>query len=202
VTEDEAKAWIGQRHGSGAVDRLACFADMLAAENDRQNLVAPSTLPSIWTRHIVDSAQLAEWGGDAGLWLDIGTGGGLPGFVLALLLDRPFCLVEPRRLRAAFLERCVAEFALSTRVIVEASRIEQVRTRAATISARAVSGLTSLFATARHCATAETIWVLPRGKSGLSDVQHVTMPASATFHVKPSATDPAAVIIVATGVGS
>src|SRR3546814_8074341 len=72
---------------------------MLVAENAQQNLVAASTIPTLWTRHIADSAQLLA--PDAregeGLWLDLGSGAGLPGLVVAILSDRPVALVESRK---------------------------------------------------------------------------------------------------------
>ena len=201
MTEAEAQAWIADRFGNAAVDRVGSFVDLLVEENGRQNLIAPSTIPTIWVRHVLDSAQLAEWGTAYGSWLDVGTGGGLPGFVLALLLDRTFELVEPRRLRAGFLARCVDTFGLTGRVIVHPVRVELVKTTASTISARAVSTIATLIRSARHCATSSTIWVLPRGQGGESEIQQLAMPAPARFHVKHSVTDPAATIVLAMGCG-
>lgn len=202
MTEEEARAWVADGFGAAATDRLTRFAEMLVTENARQNLIAPSTIPTIWSRHLADSVQLAQWGGEGGSWVDIGTGGGLPGLVLALLVDRPFRLVEPRRLRAAFLSHCVDAFGLSSRVEVQASRIETVTGTAATISARAVTGLDLLIASARHLSTRDTIWILPRGQSGAGEVQASFMRSRATFHVEPSLTDPEAVILIATGISA
>ena len=202
MTEADAQDWIAERFGRQAVDRVGQFGALLVAEAQQQNLIAPSTIPTLWVRHLLDSAQLALWGGDGGRWIDVGTGGGLPGMVLAILLDRPFTLVEPRRLRARFLEFCADRLGLTGRVVVQDRRIETVRERAATISARAVSPLDVLIASARHCADRSTIWVLPRGQGGAREVERLAMAAPATFHVKPSVSDPAAAIVVATGIGA
>ena len=100
MTEDEARSWVRERFDVSRETLLAKFADLLVRENAHQNLISRSTIPAIWSRHIVDSAQLVEWAGDdaAGKsWLDIGSGAGLPGIVLAILHDGPVLLVEPRK---------------------------------------------------------------------------------------------------------
>jgi 16S rRNA (guanine527-N7)-methyltransferase len=78
----------------------------------RINLAAPSTLPQLWSRHILDSAQLMPLAPDAKIWLDIGSGGGFPGAIVAILLkDRPgatMSLVESNRKKAAFLQTVLA----------------------------------------------------------------------------------------------
>ena len=201
MTEEEARDWVAGAFGLAAVDRLARYAALLVAGATTQNLIAPSTIPSVWSRHIADSAQLARLAepGD-GLWLDIGSGAGLPGLVLALLLDRPFVLSEPRRLRAVFLREAVAELGLEERVEVVVTRVEQLRRRAATISARAVMGLDPLLRAALPCADPDTQWILPRGQSGRSEIELSSMLAHATFHVEHSLTDPLAAILVARGI--
>src|SRR5690606_38324705 len=83
---------------------LERFAAMLVAENDRQNLIAASTVPALWVRHLADSAQLLALDRDGdGLWLDLGSGPGLPGLVVAILSERPVVLVESRKRRCEFL---------------------------------------------------------------------------------------------------
>ena len=68
-------------------ERLDAFVALLAAWQRRINLVAPSTLPALWTRHILDSAQLLPLGGGRPFWIDLGSGGGFPGLVLAILAE-------------------------------------------------------------------------------------------------------------------
>jgi len=202
VTEDEAQGWVAEQFGAAAVDALARYAALLAAANERQNLVAPSSLATVWTRHLVDSAQLALLDDARGLWLDVGSGGGLPGMVLALLLDRPFLLCEPRRLRAAFLTETADVLGISAQVTVAQQRVETLSTPAATISARAVGSIETLFTAAAACSDSTTTWILPRGKSGRGELETVGRPAQGMFHVKQSLTDPQAVIVVARGIGA
>ena len=158
-------------------------------------------MAQVWTRHLLDSAQLAELDGSDGVWLDVGSGGGLPGLVLALLLDRPFILCEPRRLRAAFLTQASDQLGVNN-VTVASTKVQQIQTSASTISARAVSAPELLFASARHCADNETRWILPRGKSGRSELGQLQRAMRGEFHVKQSLTNPEAVIVIATGIGA
>ncbi len=197
MTETEARAWVADRFGAVAVDRFTRLADLLVAANQQQNLVAPASLALMWSRHLADSAQLAFLDESNGLWLDIGSGGGLPGLVLALLLDRPFLLCEPRRLRAIFLSEAIDALDLTARVTVAQSKVELLVTPATTISARAVASITALFTAARACATPDTTWILPRGKSGRNELETVQRAVRGEFHVKQSLTDPEAVIVVA-----
>ena len=104
MTEDEARSWFADRYAAARVERVARFLEIVREESGRQNLVAASTLPNLWFRHGLDSAQLVELAeGREGLWIDIGTGGGFPGMVVAILRDSPTLLVEPRQKRASFL---------------------------------------------------------------------------------------------------
>lgn len=74
MTEDDARELMAERFGSARVERIAAFLDMVVAENDQQNLIAPSTIDTIWVRHALDSAQLMfHVEQSAGTWLDIGT---------------------------------------------------------------------------------------------------------------------------------
>src|SRR4051794_39100105 len=66
--------------------RLDAYADLLLRWQAKINLVAVSTLPTLWTRHIADSLQLLTLASDAKIWVDLGSGGGFPGVVLACAL--------------------------------------------------------------------------------------------------------------------
>src|SRR5205823_5359670 len=106
-------------------DRLRMYAQLLKSESRRQNLVSASTLAHLWQRHILDSAQLVRFEPHANAsWVDVGSGAGLPGLVVACLIKGPITLVEPRRLRAEFLRNAVA--ALGLRAAVECAKIERI----------------------------------------------------------------------------
>lgn len=199
MTEDEARSWVRDRYGVSRETRLAAFVDMLRNEAGKQNLIAPSTLEQVWARHIVDSAQLLAHAPDSGAWLDIGSGAGLPGIVIALLRDAPVELVEPRKLRTDFLSRVVAELDL-TDVAVHTDKIERTNGPTAVISARAVAQLADLFRIAKHRSTSSTVWVLPKGRNAQSEVEEARRKWHGSFHVEPSITAPDSLIVVAKGV--
>src|ERR1700726_3309803 len=91
--------------------RLARYVDLLREWQAKNNLVAPSTLPSLWTRHISDSLQLLALAPSAKIWVDLGSGGGFPGVVLACaLVGTPGAmvhLVERNSKKAAFLREAL-----------------------------------------------------------------------------------------------
>ncbi len=91
--------------------RLDRFIDLLGQWQSKTNLVAPSTLPQLWTRHVADSLQLLDLAGDARIWVDLGSGGGFPGIVLACALaERSGAivhLVERNAKKAAFLREAL-----------------------------------------------------------------------------------------------
>lgn len=199
MSEDEARDWIRERYGVSRETRLAVFVELLREEAEKQNLIAPSTLDQIWARHVVDSAQLLAHAPDEGVWLDIGSGAGLPGLVVALLRDAPVELVEPRKLRTDFLSRVAAELNLAS-VSVHTAKIERTQGPAAVISARAVAQLTDLFRIAKHRSTSSTVWVLPKGRNAQSEVEEARRKWHGSFHVEPSITAPDSLIVVAKGV--
>lgn len=177
-------------------ETLACFAELIRAENAHQNLVSPSTIGNLWDRHILDGAQLLGLAPGAGRWCDIGSGAGLPGLVIAVLGGTPITLVEPRRLRADFLRRAVEQLALRD-VTVEARTVESIEGKFDVITARAVAKLDKLFGMACHLAHAETKWVLPKGESAKSELDEALRSWQGSFRLVPSRTHPKAAIIVA-----
>jgi 16S rRNA (guanine527-N7)-methyltransferase len=203
VNEEAARAWIRARFGVSRETGLAAFLDLLIAENTHQNLIAPSTVATAWSRHILDSAQLVPLAADRhGTWIDIGSGAGLPGIVVAILRDQPVLLVEPRRRRAEFLADTARALGLD-QVEVSQRRIAQVaHPPAAVISARAVAGLPELLRDAVHLSTAATLWLLPKGRSAQSEVAAARQTWQGRFHVEPSLTEPDSRIVVATEISA
>ena len=182
-------------------ERVERFAALLIDENQRQNLVAKSTLPDLWQRHIADAAQLLAFAPSRGSWLDIGSGAGLPGVVIAILTGAPMLLVEPRRLRAEFLQRAIDALDLGPNVSVIQSKVETVRHPAVDIiTARAVASIDRLFTIAGHLSHKGTMWVLPKGKSAKSELDEARRTWQGDFRLEPSRTDPDAQILVASRV--
>lgn len=202
MTEDEAQEWIIARHGIERHAQLDRLVTLVVAEATQQNLVAPSTIDEMWARHIVDSAQLLDLTttADAGLWIDIGSGAGFPGLVIAALVERPVLLVEPRRRRATFLIEAVETLGFARHVEVAQASVERLDRPAAVISARAVAPLAILLELAVKCQHPKTTWVLPRGRGAAEEVANLRTAWHGTFHVEHSVTDPQSLIVVASGV--
>lgn len=201
MTEEEARAWVTARFDAAAIARLEALAALVLEVSARQNLVAPSTLGALWSRHIVDSLQLVPLATDQdGVWIDIGTGAGFPGLAVAAVQpSREMVLVEPRRLRAEYLKRGATLLGLD-RVTVIQDKIERVARPAAVLSARAVANIDRLLASAIQCADKNTVWLLPKGKSAPEEVAQARGKWHGLFHVEQSLTDPESRIVVATGV--
>jgi 16S rRNA (guanine527-N7)-methyltransferase len=180
-----------------ALPRLDLYVELLLEENKRQNLISRASEAEVWSRHILDSLQLATFArpGDS-TWVDIGSGPGLPGMVLAALDRWQMVLVEPRPLRTAFLIRVIEALGLSN-VEVHTAKAQQVSVCADLITARAVASLTDLFAMTRQMAHRETRYVLPKGRSAAADVDLAKRTWQGLFHVEQSLTDPDAGIVVA-----
>lgn len=128
--------------------KLEDFCDLLLKWNKRINLISKASEDDVWQRHIEDSAQLYIVGGDGDHWADIGSGGGLPGIVLAIFASeyhpsRSFSLVESDQRKCAFLREAARICEVKVQVI--AGRIEQIPALNADIlSARALAPLSSL----------------------------------------------------------
>lgn len=151
---DPARAAQAAHVSRETLDRLDGFVALLSKWNTAINLVARSTIPQIWTRHIADSAQLAGYIRDTDRsYLDLGAGAGLPGLVVAILLaeGRPECavtLIESDTRKAAFLRTATGQLGLDATVI--AARIEAVPGQGAdVVSARALAALPKLLDLAR-----------------------------------------------------
>jgi len=177
------------------------YVGLLKQESKTHNLIAASTLDSLWERHILDSAQLARFEQSSGAsWADVGSGAGLPGVVVALLVDGPVTLIEPRRLRADFLSKAATELGLSKRVTVACAKAERVEGNFDVITGRAVAALDRFLAIADHLATKDTIWALPKGRNAQSELAQARRNWQCEVSVEQSCTDPESQILVLTRV--
>lgn len=198
--EVTARAWLEQlpEWDAAAAERLECLVALLAEENSRQNLVSAASLGEVWRRHILDSAQLLSHvpRETSAPWLDLGTGAGFPGLVIAAL--RPECevlMVESRARRIEWLERARIVMGLE-RARVIGTRLELMATRPMrVISARAFAPLPRLLELSARFSTADTLWLLPKGRSAPQELSELTGWAH-MFHVEQSLTDPDAGMII------
>lgn len=202
ASEEEARAWVA---GLPSVSRetlvaLERFSHIVTEENDRQNLVSASTLPHIWRRHIADSAQLLLGSHSPHIpWLDIGTGAGFPGLVVALLHGGPVTLVEPRKLRAAFLRRAAEAMGITPTIVDTKVQHLPASRPFGIISARAVAPLTDLLALAHPYSTEKTRLIFPKGRNAQSELAAAQRAWQGSFRSEPSLTDPEARIVIVEG---
>ena len=194
-SETAARAWLADKFDvdQAAMDRLDRLVIMLGKENQRQNLVSRSSLEHVWQRHIADSAQLLDVSRETlgtGAWLDLGTGAGFPGLVIAALQpQREIALVDSRRLRTEWLSRAVAELKLD-RVQVVLARVEDLPShKFSVISARAFAPLERLLSLSVRFSTPQTLWLLPKGARARHELAELDNRWRHTFHVEQSLTD-------------
>jgi len=202
MTEDEAKTWLLERDVSRETYAdLARFSALLQEENKVQNLIANSTMDRIWSRHIVDSAQLLDLAPQQGTWLDLGSGAGFPGLIAAMVGGRPVTLVESRAKRISFLRRAATELAIAHRVNIFGGRVEAMdHAPFSVISARAFAPLDRLFGLAHRLSRPGTVWLLPKGRSAAQELAAAKGSWQGAFRIVTSITDPDSAIIVASNV--
>lgn len=180
--------------------RLERFESAFRRWSARINLAAPSTLPSLWERHILDSAQLLPLAPAALRWLDLGSGGGFPGAVIAILLrDRPGAsidLVESNAKKGAFLKTVLGELEAPARVHV--ARIEAFEGTAegyGVVTARALAPLPLLLELAAPWLAAGATGLLHKGRDYRREVEESLNEWEFDLVEHRSAIDPESVIL-------
>lgn len=180
-------------------EKLEAYVAFLSEEARRQNLISASTFDGIWDRHILDSAQLVRFEPHPGAsWADVGAGAGLPGIVIACLVEGPVTLIEPRRLRAEFLHKVVDRLRINACLF--AGKAERAEGKYDVITARAVARLGETLRISQHLSTIKTVWALPKGRSADAELADAKRAWQGVFHVEQSVTDADSRIVVATGV--
>ncbi len=185
--------------------RLDLFVDLLLSWQKKTNLIAPSTIPLLWTRHIADSLQLIDQAGEARVWVDFGSGGGFPAIPIACALaGKPNALmhlVESNTKKAAFLREAVRVTGVPAKVYNQ--RVEKFgdsfRETVDVVSARALAPLKTL------CGQAFPL--IARGAVGLflkgQDVDAELTEAAKYWRIEaskvPSKTSPEGCIVVIRG---
>lgn len=193
-------AVIGQPVSRETQQRLAEYAGLLFQWNRSLNLVARSTIPDLWLRHILDSAQLfAHINSQSRSWVDIGAGAGLPGLVIACIAaelrpDLRITLIESDARKSAFLFEVTRRLSLATTVVI--SRIENAAPQAADIvTARAVAPLPKLLPlVARHLAP-DGVALLPKGRTYKAEIDAALVSWSFSYETVASRTSADSVIL-------
>jgi 16S rRNA (guanine527-N7)-methyltransferase len=184
------------------LSRLKAYADLLADWNARHNLIAKSTLPAIWHRHLWDSAQLAPLiPEDAKTLADLGSGAGFPGLVLAAMRpDLNVTLHEATTKKCDFLEAAADRMGLVVEICN--ARLEDLPPRAFdVVIARALAPLPLLFGYAHRFTGPNTVCLLQKGQNVGSELTEASKYWNMKASQVSSQTDPSAAIVVVRELG-
>lgn len=199
--EDRAQAFALTPVSRETEARLETLVAVLTRWQKAKNLVGPSTLEHVWTRHIADSLQLVPLGGGARRWLDLGSGGGFPGLVIAAALadepDAEVTLVESNGRKCAFLRE--AARAMGTRATVRQARIEDViegfAGRIEAVTARALAPLPTLIGWTHKLLKTGAIGLFPKGREAEAELTETAKSWKVELTIHNSLTDPAGRIL-------
>ncbi len=180
--------------------RLETLASELARWQAVKNLVGPATLAEVWSRHIADSLQLLDLAPEAKTWLDLGSGAGFPGLVVAIAgMERGLAvdLVESNDRKCAFLRHVARVTGASARI--HAARLETVVPRfpgrTDVVSARALAPLAQLLAWTEPLLTTGALGLFPKGRDLASELTEARKSWTFQAEILPSRTDSAAGIV-------
>jgi 16S rRNA (guanine527-N7)-methyltransferase len=180
--------------------RLETFVQLLLQWQRKTNLIAPSTLPDVWRRHVADSLQLLDVAGRSRTWIDLGSGGGFPGGVIACALaEVPGAmvhLVESNTKKAAFLREAVR--LTDAPASVHHQRIEDfdLAVGADVVTARALAPLTRLLELSFRLLKRGAVGIFPKGQDVDAELTEASKYWNMTSALVPSRTDPGARIVV------
>lgn len=193
----EAPGWFQQDVSRETLEKLAEYAALIRKWTTRINLISKSSEQDLEYRHIWDSAQIFE--PMDGYWLDLGSGGGLPAVVVAILAQGDGCdlamtLIESDERKATFLRTCARELDLTFEVY--ARRIEQVASQSAdVISARALADLDRLLDYSVGQLAASGKCVFMKGATWQDEIKRAQRNWRFSCHTQPSKTNPKAAIL-------
>lgn len=202
MTEDPCRAAVLAPLPRATRDRLDIFVGLLRRWQPTINLVAPATLPALWSRHVDDSLQVQAAAPDARRWIDLGSGGGFPGLVTAIVLAGQPCvevhLVESDKRKAAFLRTVARE--TNVPAVVHVERIERFAENPVpdihAVSARALAPLPQLIAWAEPFILAGAIGVFPKGQTAEAELTASNLDNRFVIESIPSRTDRAGRLLI------
>ena len=207
LTADRDRALALTPVSRETLDRLDRFVAELLSWRQRMNLIAPSTVPILWTRHVADSLQLLALAPQVKTWADLGSGAGFPGLVLACALaDTPGVtvhLVESNGKKASFLRE--AARVTGVPAVIHAVRIvDFVNNQTGgieVVTARALAPLPELLSATYPLLKNGTVGLFPKGQDVEAELTAATKCWNIQSSLEPSLTDPRARIVRITGIG-
>jgi 16S rRNA (guanine527-N7)-methyltransferase len=195
----ELKA-LGINVPRGTLDRLETYAALLTKWQAKINLVGPATLPDLWRRHFLDSAQLIPvLDQPNGTLVDLGSGAGFPGLVLAIMTDWRVHLVDSDQRKCAFLRQVALDCEVLDQVTIHAKRIEQVTGIAAdVVTARACAPLAELLTLALPFVGEEGRCLFLKGVQAEEELTQAERHWTMRVAKRGSVSDPAGNILIIT----
>lgn len=202
LTADRARALALVPVSRETAARLDSFAALLLDWHARMNLIAASTVPTLWTRHIADSLQLIAIAPQARKWADLGSGGGFPGVPIACALaeqnSAEVHLIESNKKKAAFLREAVR--VTGAPAIVHAERVADFaggfRGELDAVTARALAPLPELLSIAYPLLKRGAQALFPKGQDVEAELTQATKCWSIQASLVPSRTDPKSRVVV------
>jgi 16S rRNA (guanine527-N7)-methyltransferase len=200
LAADRARALALTPVSRETLARLDRFVELLLATQSHTNLIGPATIPELWTRHIADSLQLLDLAPDANIWLDLGSGAGFPGIVLACALaDRAPAavhLVESTGKKVQFLHNVVETLALPATVHHIRAEAFAPAFTADVITARALAPLSKLFGYVAPLLKSRAKALLPKGQDVEVELTEAAKYWKIEADLVASRTNPAGRIVV------
>jgi len=202
LTADRARALALIAFSRETAARLDRFVALLLDWHSRMNLIAASTVPTLWTRHIADSLQLLAIAPQARKWADLGSGGGFPGLAIACALadqgSAEVHLIESNKKKAAFLREAVR--VTRAPAVVHAERVadfaREFRGELDAVTARALAPLPELLSIAYPLLKRGAQGVFPKGQDVEAELTQATKCWSIQASLVPSRTDPKSRVVV------
>lgn len=193
----ELKA-LGINVSRETLQRLAAYAALLEKWQVKINLVGPATLPDLWRRHFLDSAQLLPLlPAPSGNLVDLGSGAGFPGLVLAIMTDWQIHLLDSDQRKCAFLRQVALDCGVLDRVTIHAKRIEQVTGIAAdVVTARACAPLVDLLDLAAPFIGEKGTGLFLKGAQAEEELTRAQRRWTMRLDKRESISDPAGTILI------
>jgi 16S rRNA (guanine527-N7)-methyltransferase len=190
---DTSSAWLDVSRETS--EKLQAFAAKVLRWNKTINLISKQSAPNIWERHILDSAQIFPLANPTQTWLDLGSGSGFPGIVMAIMGAQDITLVESDQRKATFLREVTRTLSLNATIICK--RIEDIPLQnAQIITARALASLTDLLAYASTHLAQSGKAIFPKGRIADKELAEAKQSWHFDHTSLPSRIDPESTIFI------
>lgn len=190
-------------------ERLVLYVDLLKRWQAKINLIAPSTLVDVWQRHVADSAQILLVVPEARSFIDMGSGAGFPGLVVAILLAEEegarVDMIESNGKKCSFLNAVIRETGLKEtqlQVEVHNHRVEDIMSSLPcpdVVTARALAPLDQLIELSKHHLGGGAVGLFPKGRGHNEEITNAAKGSHFDYEIHSSRFDPESVIVEAQG---